>query len=135
MSDVSASKQVDDIIKQYGGWKGDVIKRLRAIIKDADPAMVEEIKWKMPTRPEGLPVWTHNGIVCFAETWKDNIKLIFFKGAQLADANKLFNSRLKSSTVRAIEVHEGDQINETGVKALIVEAVEVNTNKTSRPIH
>lgn len=124
MSDKSPSRQIDDIIEQYGGWKGDVIKRLRAIIKDADPTIIEEIKWKMPTRPEGLPVWTHDGIVCFVETWKDNIKLIFFKGAQLTDSNKLFNARLKSSTVRAIELREGEPIDKAGITALVLEAVK-----------
>jgi hypothetical protein len=133
MSDKSASEQIDDIIKQHGGWKGDVLKRLRDVINNADPSIIEEIKWKMPTRPEGLPVWTHNGIVCFAETWKDNIKLIFFKGALLTDPNKLFNARLKSSTVRAIELHEGDPIDESGIKALVLEAAELNANKAARP--
>ena len=129
MSDKSSSRQIDDIIEQYGGWKGDVIKRLRAIINDADQNLTEEIKWKMQTRPEGLPVWTQNGIICFIETWKDNVKLIFFKGAWLSDPNKLFNARLKSSAVRAIELHEGESIDKTGIKALVREAVELNTNK------
>jgi hypothetical protein len=129
MSDKPAPEQIDDIIAQYGGWKGDALKRLRAAIQAADPTITEEIKWKMPTRPEGLPVWTHNGIICFAETWKDNIKLIFFKGSQLTDQYKLFNSRLKSSTVRAIEFHEGDHIDEAGIKALVIEAVELNASK------
>ena len=129
MSEESASQQIDDIIKQYGGWKGDVIKRLRAILKDADPNITEEIKWKMKTGPEGLPVWVHNGIICFAETWKDNIKLIFFKGAQLDDPNKLFNARLESSTLRAIELHENDKIDDKGIKALVAEAMELNVNK------
>ncbi len=129
MSDTSASEQIDDIIKQYGGWKGDLIKSLRAVIKEADPDTVEEIKWKMATRPEGLPVWSHDGIVCFTETWKDNIKLIFSKGARLNDPNMLFNSRLKSSAVRAIEFKEGDQIDKAGIKSLLVEAVELNASK------
>lgn len=129
MNDKSPSGQIDDIIEQYGGWKGDVINRLRAIITGTDQNIVEDIKWKMPTRPRGLPVWTHNGIVCFIEIWKDNIKLLFFKGAQLADPNKLFNARLKSSSVRAIEFHEGEPIDKTGIKALVRNAVELNTNK------
>jgi hypothetical protein len=128
--DKPASEQIDDIIKQYDGWKGDTIKYLRAIINDSDLNIKEEIKWRMSKRPEGLPVWTFNGIICFVETWKDNIKLIFFKGAQLPDPNKLFNSRLKSSTVRAIELHEGDYIDEMGIRALVVEAVELNSNKS-----
>lgn len=123
MSDKTPSRQIDDIIEQYGGWKGDAIRRLRAIITDASPTIIEEIKWKMATRPEGLPVWTHNGIVCFIETWKDNIKLVFFKGSLLTDPHKLFNARLKSSTVRAIELHQGDPINAAGIKALVIEAI------------
>lgn len=127
MIDKSPSEQIDEIIEKHAGWKGDLIKRLRTVIKDAEPVISEEIKWKMPTRPEGLPVWTHNGIVCFIEIWKDNVKLIFFKGSQLADPNGLFNSRLKSSTVRAIEFHEGDQIDENGIRSLVAEALELNT--------
>lgn len=123
----SASQQIDDIIKTYGGWKGQTLSRLRQVIQQADPEVVEEIKWRMATRPEGLPVWSHNGILCFAETWKDNIKLIFFKGTQLKDPNKLFNARLKSSSVRAIELHEGDTVDETALKQLVAEAVEINT--------
>lgn len=126
MQDEPASEQIDDIIEQYSGWKGDMIKRLRVIIKDAYPDMVEEIKWKMATRPEGLPVWTQNGIICFIETWKDNVKLIFFKGAQLSDPHGLFNARLKSSTLRAIEFHEGDSIDSDGMTSLVLEAVELN---------
>lgn len=129
MADKSPSEQIDDIIERYGGWKGDAIKHLRAIIRDADPNIVEEIKWKMATRPEGLPVWTHNGIVCFIETWKDNIKLIFFKGAKLSDPDKLFNARLKSSSVRAIELHEGDPIDEAGIKSLVIEAIELGISE------
>lgn len=131
MNDMLASKQIDNIISQYGGWKGDVIQRLRAIINDADPSIVEEIKWKMATRPEGLPVWAHDGIVCFVETWKDNIKLIFFKGALLSDPHKIFNSRLKSSTLRAIEFHEGDSIDSAGIKALVIKASDLNTSKAN----
>ena len=123
MSDKSASQQIDDIIQQYGGWKGDLLSRIRATINDADPKITEEIKWKTANRPEGLPVWTYGGIICFAETWKDNIKLIFFKGSQLSDKNNLFNARLNSSSVRAIEFHENDLIDEAGIKALVAEAV------------
>lgn len=132
MNDAIPSKQIDDIIEQYGGWKGGVIKHLRAIIKDAAPDITEEIKWKTPTRPEGLPVWTHSGVVCFIETWKDNVKLIFFKGSQLTDPNGLFNARLKSSTMRAIEFHEGEPIDKTGVKALVLEAVELSATNTAK---
>ena len=129
MSDISPSKQIDAIITQPSGWKGDVIRRLRAVIQEADSSITEEIKWKMPTRPQGLPVWTRNGIVCFIEIWNDNIKLLFFKGALLADSDKLFNARLKSSTLRAIELHEGDTIDKEGITSLVLAAVELNMHK------
>jgi len=131
MSDKSPSEQIDEIIKKHEGWKSDLLKQLRTIIRDADARIVEEVKWKMATRPEGLAVWSYSGIVCFAEIWKDNIKLIFFKGPQLTDPKKLFNARLQSS-VRAIEFHEGDNVDEAGIKALVVKAVEVNTAKANR---
>lgn len=132
MEDKPASEQIDDIIQTYGGWKGDILSRLRKVITQADADVVEEIKWKMATRPEGLPVWTHDGIVCFAETWKDNIKLIFSKGAQLKDPKKLFNARLNSSEVRAIEYHDGDPVDETALHNLVMEAVEINTAKARK---
>lgn len=124
--DVPASQQIDNIIKSYGGWKGETLSRLRTLIKTAIPDIVEEVKWKMPSRPEGLPVWSHNGIVCIAETFKNDMKLVFFKGALLKDPHKLFNARLKSRTDRAIEFREGDTIDGTALKALVVEAVEKN---------
>ena len=129
MEERSASEQIDDIIKLHGGWKSEVLSRLRAIIRQADPGTAEEVKWKMPTRPEGLPVWSHEGMICFAEIWKDNVKLIFSKGSQMNDPKKLFNARLKSSSVRAIEFHEGDAINEAGLKSLVAEAVQLNIQK------
>lgn len=127
MSDKTPSEQIDDIIAKFSGWKGNLIKELRAVITEANPNITEEIKWKMATRPEGLPVWMHNGIICYAEIWKDNVKLIFHKGSKLTDPNKLFNARLNSSSVRAIEFHEGDSIDKAGIKALVLEAIELNT--------
>lgn len=115
----TASEQIDDIISMYGGWKGQLIATLRSIIHHADPEIVEEIKWKMRTRPEGLPVWSRNGIVCFAETWKDNIKLLFPRGASLDDPNNLFNARLQSKDIRAIEFKENDTVNEEALVELI----------------
>lgn len=129
MENKSASQQIDNILKMHGGWKGEILSRLRTLIKDADPDVVEEVKWKTASRPEGLPVWSHDGILCIAETWKDNVKLIFFKGAQMTDPKNLFNARLKSATDRAIEFHEGDTVEETAIKELILEAVELNTSK------
>lgn len=131
MEDTSASQQIDDIIQTYGGWKGQTLSRLRAIITQATPEIIEEIKWKMPSRPEGLPVWSYNGIVCIAETFKNDIKLVFFKGAQLPDPHQLFNARLKSKTDRAIMFQESDSINESALKELVIEAVQFN-KATSR---
>lgn len=132
MEEKPASEQIDDIISQYGGWKGDTVARLRAVIKAADPAVVEEVKWKMASRPEGLPVWYHNGIMCLLETFKNDQKLVFTKGAFMQDPHKLFNARLQSKTDRAIEFHEGDSINEDALRELIVEAVHLNNEKVAK---
>ncbi len=129
MNDKPASQQIDDIIQQYGGWKGETLAHIRAVITQANSEVIEEVKWKMKTRPEGLPVWSHNGIVCFAETWKDNIKLLFAKGAQLQDPHGLFNARLKSKDLRAIELHEGSTIDVSALTALVQEAVQFNQQK------
>jgi len=129
MDDKTASQQIDDIISLYGGWKGETISRLRALIKAADPDVVEAVKWKMRSRPEGLPVWSHNGIICIIETFKNDQKLVFFKGSQMEDQNKLFNARLNSKTDRAIEFHEGDSIDEAAITALVHEAVRLNSLK------
>jgi hypothetical protein len=127
MKEKSASQQIDDIIHTYGGWKGEILAELRAVILQADSAIVEEIKWKMKTRPEGLPVWSYNGILCFAETWKDNIKLLFPKGALLNDKKGSFNSRLLSKDIRAIEYKEGAVVDIAGLLELIHEAIIINS--------
>lgn len=132
MVEKSASRQIDDIIKQYGGWKGQTLSRLRAVIKEADPEVTEEVKWKMRSRPEGLPVWSHDGILCIAETFKDNIKLVFFKGAQMKEMKMFFNARLNSKTDRAIEFREDSVIDETAIKTIVVESVRLNISKTSK---
>lgn len=132
MEERSAVEQIDSIISTSGGWKAETLARLRAVIKAADPDVTEEVKWKMATRPEGLPVWSHNGMVCFAETWKDNIKLLFPKGAALKDPNNLFNARLKSHDIRAIEFHDGDTVDRAALRALILEAVAHNDKKKTR---
>lgn len=132
MKEKPATQQIDDIIKTYGGWKGQILSRLREVIKQADPAVLEEVKWKTASRPEGLPVWSHAGILCIAETFKDNIKLVFFKGVYMKDPQKLFNARLMSKTDRAIEFREGDMVNEAALKQLVVEAVELNESKARR---
>lgn len=131
MEGQSASEQIDNIIKIYGGWKGNILSQLRAVIKASDPDVIEEVKWKMPTRPQGLPVWSHNGIICIAETFKNDVKLVFFKGAYMKDPQNLFNARLKSKTDRAIEFHEGDGVDEAALSALVREGVQLNLNKKS----
>jgi len=129
MSDKSASEQIDEIIAQYEGWKKELLKQLRSIINTAAPEIIEEVKWKMPSDPKGLPVFSHDGIVCIIQTFKSGIKLVFFKGAYLDDPHKLFNARLKSETDRAIEFREGYELNEQGIKDLVIEAVAFNSNK------
>jgi hypothetical protein len=99
------------------------------LIKKADSAVVEEVKWKKPSNPMGVPVWSHDGIICIADTLKNAVRLTFPKGAQMKDPKKLFNTRLDSKTVRAIDFHQGDSVNEAALKALILEAVELNTSK------
>ncbi|MBL8121975.1 DUF1801 domain-containing protein [Candidatus Saccharibacteria bacterium] len=128
----SAAQQIDDIIALYGGWKGELLARIRAIILAADPDMIEEIKWKMRTRPEGLPVWSNNGIVCMTETFKDNIKLVFTKGAQMHDLQHHFNARQNSSTDRAIEFHDGEEPNADVITAIVHEAVRLNMAKLGK---
>jgi hypothetical protein len=131
MEDKSAAQQINAIIKKYDDWRGEMLSRLRALIKQADPALVEEVKWKKPSRPEGVPVWSHDGILCFCDTLKNAVRLTFPKGAQMKDPQKLFNTRLDSKTVRAIDFHEGDTINEAALKALILEAVGLNKSKAN----
>lgn len=129
MEDKPASQQIDDIINMSGDWRGPKLSQLRAFIKAADPAVTEEVKWKKPSRPEGVPVWSHDGIICVADTLKHAVRLTFPKGAQMKDPKKLFNTRLDSKTVRAIDFHEGDTVDEAALQALILEAVELNTAK------
>jgi hypothetical protein len=99
------------------------------LIKKADPAAVEEVKWKKPSNPMGVPVWSHDGIICIGEALKNSVRLTFPKGAQVKDPKKLFNTRLQSNTVRALDFHESDTIDEAALKALILEAVGLNTSK------
>ncbi len=128
----SPSQQIDAIIKEPGDWRGTKLSQLRALIIQADPAVVEEVKWKKPSRPMGVPVWSHGGILCMADTLKNAVRLTFPKGAQMKDPQKLFNTRLDSNTVRAIDFHEGDVVDEAALKELIIEAVRQNTPKTPK---
>ncbi len=127
--DKSPSQQIDAIIKQPGDWRSKKLSQLRAVIKKADPAVAEEVKWKKPSNPMGVPVWSHDGIICVGETLKNAVRLTFPKGAQLKDPKKLFNTRLDSKTVRAIDFHEGDSVDEAALKALILEGVGLNVPK------
>jgi hypothetical protein len=122
----SASQQIDAIIQEPGDWRGRKLSKLRALIKKADPAVVEEVKWKKPSKPSGVPVWSHDGILCVADTLKSAVRLTFPKGAQMKDPKKLFNTRLDSNSVRAIDFHEDDTVDEVALKALILEAVRLN---------
>jgi hypothetical protein len=126
MSDLPVSKQIDAIITKSGDWRGETLAKLRAIVKRAAPAVVEEVKWKKPSRPEGVPVWSDHGILCVADTLKNAVRLTFPKGARIPDDKKLFNARLESKAVRAIDVHEGEAIDEASLAALITHAVELN---------
>jgi len=125
----SPYQQIDAIIKAPGDWRGKKLSQLRALIKKADPVVVEEVKWKKPSKPMGVPVWSHDGIICIGDTLKNAVRLTFPKGAQMKDPKQLFNTRLESNTVRAIDFHEGDTVDEAALKALIVEAVRLNTPK------
>lgn len=130
MSEKPASEQIDDIISQYDGWQAELLIKLRSIINDSDSNIVEEVKWKMPSDPKGLPVWSRNGIICIVQTFKKDSKLVFFKGAFLDDPKSLFNSRLNSATDRAIEFQDGDPIDSEGIKSLVAEAVKYNASKS-----
>src|SRR5436853_7093918 len=125
--EMSISEQIDAIIQEPGDWRGETLAHLRALIKQADPAVIEEVKWKKPSRPMGVPVWSHGGNLCIADTLKKAVRLTFPKGAQIEDPQKLFNTRLDSKTMRAIDFFEGAPIDEAALKALILEAVRLNS--------
>jgi len=129
MEGESISQQIEDIIKKSGDWRGVKLSKLRALIKEADSAVVEEVKWKKPSKPEGVPVWSHDGILCIADTLKNAVRLTFPKGAQMKDPKKLFNTRLDSKTVRAIDFYKDETLDEAALEALILEAVGLNTSK------
>ncbi len=121
----SPSRMIDEKIKELGDWRGKTLSRLRTLIKQAVPDVVEEWKWRKATSP-GVPVWSHNGGICTGETYKSVVKLTFFKGASLEDPAGLFNSSLEGNTRRAIDFHEGDEIDERAFKALIRAAAALN---------
>ena len=124
---MSTPHLVDAKLEAIGGWRGKKLAQLRDLIKKADPNVIEEMKWKKPSNPTGVPVWSHDGILCIGEPLKNAVRLTFPKGASLKDPKKLFNARLDSASVRAIDFAEDDAVNEPAVKAIILEAVRLNT--------
>jgi hypothetical protein len=123
----SASERIDKRIAELGDWRGETLARMRKLIKQADPEVVEEVKWVKPTNP-GTPTWSHDGIICTGESYKSVVKLTFAKGASLKDPAKLFNSSLEGNTRRAIDIHEGEKVDAGAFKALIRAAVALNTS-------
>jgi len=119
----AASQLIDERVEELGDWRGKMLSRLRALIKEADPEVIEEWKWR------GVPVWSHDGIICTGETYKSAVKLTFMKGASLKDPSRLFNSSLEGNARRAIDFHQSDKINEKALKALIKAAVTLNISK------
>jgi hypothetical protein len=124
----SPSQQIDATIEELGDWRGETLTRVREVIKQADPEVVEELKWRKPSSPGGVPVWSHDGMICTGETYKDKVKLTFAKGASLEDPSGLFNSSLEGNTRRAIDIRDGDEIDEEALKALVRAAVKLNTS-------
>jgi hypothetical protein len=122
----SASQLIDARIKELGDWRGKTLSRLRTLVKEADPEVVEEWKWR------GVPVWSHEGLICTGETYKSVVKMTFAKGAQLEDPARLFNSSLEGNTRRAIDFHEGEKIEEKALKTLIRAAVTLNKSRAKR---
>jgi hypothetical protein len=125
-----ASRLIDARIKELGDWRGARLSRIRSLIKAADPEIVEEIKWRKPTNPGGVPVWSHDGIICTGETYKDNVRLTFAKGALLKDPRRLFNASLEGNALRAIVIRVDDKIDEAAFKTLIRQAAASNTSRS-----
>jgi hypothetical protein len=133
----STSPRIDARTKEPRDWRGETLARIRKLIHEADPKVVEEVKWRKPSNSmAGVPVWSHAGIICTGETYKNVVKMTFAKGASLADPAGLFNSSLEGTTRRAIDFHEGDKIDDKALKALIRAAVALNTSvrATARPV-
>jgi hypothetical protein len=128
----SASELISTRIADLGDWRGNTLSRIRTLIKEADPEVVEELKWVKPTNP-GMPTWSHDGIICTGEPYKNVVKLTFAKGASLKDPARLFNSSLEGNVRRAIDIHEGEDVDESAFKALVRQAVAFNTSGKSKP--
>ena len=124
----SPSQRIDARITELSDWRSETLARIRMLIQQADPEVVEEVKWRKPSNPAGVPVWSHSGMICTGETYKNVVKLTFAQGASLPDPASLFNSSLEGNTRRAIDFHEGDKIDEKALQALIRAAVALNTS-------
>ena len=122
----SDSEAIDEKLRSMSDWRGAMLAKLRRLIREADPEVVETVKWRKPSNPSGVPVWEHDGILCTGETYKDKVKLTFAKGASLDDPERLFNASLDAGTRRAIDLREGDEIDESAFKTLVREAVAAN---------
>jgi hypothetical protein len=127
----SPSQLIDARIAALGDWRGETLARVRKLIREADPEVVEEVKWIKPSSPLGVPVWEHDGIICTGETYKTYVKLTFAQGASLEDPSGIFNSSLEGNLRRAIDIREGDRIDDKALKALIRAAVALNTSKSA----
>lgn len=121
-------------IAGLGDWRGEALARVRRLIREADPDVVEEVKWRKPTNRAGVPAWSHGGIICTGETYRDKVKLTFARGAALADPERLFNASLDAGTRRAIDLREGDKLDAAAFKALVREAVAANAARAPRPV-
>jgi hypothetical protein len=129
----SPSQLIDARIKALGDWRGETLARVRSLINQADPEVVEEVKWRKPSNSmSGVPVWSHAGIICTGETYKDKVKLTFARGALLDDPSGLFNSSLKGNTRRAIDIHEGEKVDASAFKTLVKAAVAENASAKKR---
>jgi hypothetical protein len=128
----SASASIDEKVKELGDWRGKTLAKMRGIVRAADPEIVEEWKWAKATSP-GVPVWSHGGIVCTGETYKNVVKMTFARGAALQDPSRLFNSSLEGNVRRAIDIHEGEKVDEAALKNLIRAAVALNLKSKDKP--
>ena len=126
----SPSRLIDARIKGLGDWRGEALSRIRSLIKEADPDVVEEVKWRKPSNPGGVPVWSHDGNICTGESYKDNVRVTFVKGASLKDPKRLFNASLKGNALRAVVIHEGEKLDEPAFRALIRNAVALNASRS-----
>ena len=128
--DESPSQSIDARIKELSDWRGETLSRMRGLIQEADADVVEEVKWRKPSNPNGVPVWSHDGTICTGETYKKKVKLTFAKGASLEDPAGLFNASLDAKVSRAIDIHEGDEIDEQAFTSLVRDAAALNASST-----